>query len=82
MQPDSDERREFSRALLQALWGFGDLDDIKRQLRAVGLTLRQLKLPSGADRFIVLERNGHIYDSFTYYGEEALAQIGPERREA
>jgi hypothetical protein len=72
-QEDDEGRREMSQALLGILAGVNTVDDLQRQLHPAGLHLRQVELPSGGCRFIVIERkNGKVWDSFTFYGEDSM----------
>jgi hypothetical protein len=76
MQPDDEGRREMAHALLCVMMGAVPFDEIQAQLRAGGLYMRRLTLPSGGERFIVFERrNGEVWDSFTFHGEESLDQL-------
>lgn len=73
MQDDSPERREMSQALFLVLAGVNDLADIRSQCLAGGLDIRRIVLADGADRFIITERrNGQVWDSFTFYGQESF----------
>ncbi len=76
MQEDDEGRREMSQALLQVMWGVTPVEEIESQLRAARLYLRRVTLPTGAVRFIIFERrNNKVWDSFTFYGEEATERL-------
>jgi len=74
---DSEERRDFSQCLLHVVAGLMSLDELRGMFHGTDLAIRQVNLSSGAVRFVVTERrNGRVWDSFTYYGEESLGALG------
>jgi hypothetical protein len=71
MQEDDEGRREMASALVQVMIGTIPFATIQAELRSGGLFMRQLTLPTGAERFIIFERsNGKVWDSFTFEIED------------
>jgi hypothetical protein len=73
-QPDDEDRRSFSQALVRVLCGVFTLEEIREEMRRGGghLDVRYVELskPPG-DRFIVFVRKtGAVYDHFDYYGDD------------
>lgn len=80
-QEDDDARLEMGRTLILVMMGVVPFDTIQAELRTGGLYMRQLTLPSGAERFIIFERsNNKVWDSFTFEGDDEDADW--ELREA
>jgi hypothetical protein len=76
MQEDDEGRREMSHALISVMMGALPFETLQAELRTGGLYMRRMTLPSGAERFIVFERrNGQVWDTFTFHGEESLDQL-------
>jgi hypothetical protein len=73
-QPESVERRGMASELFLVLAGVVEADEVRAELRRGGLDLQRISLPDGGDRFLIIERrNGRVWDSFTFYGEESLS---------
>jgi hypothetical protein len=70
-QEDDEGRLEMERALIMVMMGIVPFDTIQEELRTGGLYMRQLTLPTGAERFIIFQRsNNTVWDSFTFEGDE------------